>query len=826
MFIKNQRVQLKITSIFFTLAMIFVLLFALGNITVSAVELPLPDGTVGTAYSEYINLGIPNAINWQIDELSGTPLGLSIRPYEQGFLVEGTPTVKGEFHIMIDFAGTQWHYYITIHPEPSIRVEPTLLNMLEGEEKILKAYLLPENIHTNKVIWESDYETIVTVDNNGVVRALSAGTATIKATYQHQGKDYTANCTVTVKTITGIRIEPNYLNMQKDASRTLTAYLLPENVPIKEVSWTSSDTSVATVDSNGVVRGLSTGKVTIKVIYPSLSNNNNFYHTATCEVTVIPIPQPDATGITLTKHSTTIIAGNTETLIPTIFPANAAPVYVIWTSSDTNVATVDSNGVVTAKSAGVAVITAGIRPNNYSHYTADCLVTVTPGKQTEAPLTNNFQGIFLSFGKIAEPYSYDIGFTEQEGWNINLSKGMLPPGLRLNRTTGMIEGIPIENGIYYFTITVTWRNTLAFGSPMLSSPVFLNSITDPTKYDIDFAMATGDNYYYTNNTPPAPAVRVTGISLNPNATSVTVGNTDRLTATVNPRNASIQGIIWTCKPGNVAKVDKNGLVTGLAQGTAVVTATSIDGGEVKQKCVVTVEEKKESFVSVTSITGLPTTATVGTPLILTGTVNPSNATNTTIRWSVISAGTTGATITASTLHTTAAGTVMVRATVTNGTATGIDYSHDFNIRVVAAVPALTQPPTPVPTQAPTPAPTQRPTQPPDPTSVPTQPPIPAPTQAPTPAPMQPLTPVPTQPPTPVPTKPLTPAPTQAPTSVPTQPSTQLSTPTQPPIPEITSTTKLPQVGVLYLPIPILFTCGLAMIIIGKVSNRRNKKDET
>ncbi len=92
-----------------------------------------------------------------------------------------------------------------------------------------------------------------------------------------------------------------------------------------------------------------------------------------------------------------------------------------------------------------------------------------------------------------------------------------------------------------------------------------------------------------------------------------------------------------------------------------------------------------SFVPVTNITGVPTATTVTVPLVLIGTVLPSNATNRAITWSVQNAGTTGATITGNTLNTTAPGTVTVRATITNGTAVGANYTQNFNITVSKAV---------------------------------------------------------------------------------------------------------------------------------------------
>ena len=88
-----------------------------------------------------------------------------------------------------------------------------------------------------------------------------------------------------------------------------------------------------------------------------------------------------------------------------------------------------------------------------------------------------------------------------------------------------------------------------------------------------------------------------------------------------------------------------------------------------------------AFVPATGITGVPTTATAETPLILSGTVTPSDATVKTIAWTVQNEGTTGATITGNTLNTTSEGTVTVRATIADGMAAGISYTQDFDITV-------------------------------------------------------------------------------------------------------------------------------------------------
>jgi len=177
--------------------------------------------------------------------------------------------------------------------------------------------------------------------------------------------------------------------------------------------------------------------------------------------------------------------------------------------------------------------------------------------------------------------------------------------------------------------------------------------------------------------PAAAFVAVSGISGVP--TTAYIGNFT-LSGTVEPSNATNKNIVWSIKSAGAtgARISGDDLIT-TAAGSVTVTATIANGKATgtpyTQDFKITV-----AFVAVTGITGVPTTASVGS-LALSGTVMPSNATNKTIVWSVKSPETTGATISGYTLTTKAAGTVTVTATIANGTAVGTPYTRDFNIAV-------------------------------------------------------------------------------------------------------------------------------------------------
>jgi len=156
-----------------------------------------------------------------------------------------------------------------------------------------------------------------------------------------------------------------------------------------------------------------------------------------------------------------------------------------------------------------------------------------------------------------------------------------------------------------------------------------------------------------------------------------------LTGTVAPSDATNKTIVWSIKNAGTtgATISGNTLST-TASGTVTVTATIANGKTAStpytQDFTLTITS---TFVAVTGITGFPTGGTAGTPIALSGTVAPSDATNKTIVWSVKSAGTTGATISGNTLTATAAGSVTVTATIANGKTASTPYTQDFTINI-------------------------------------------------------------------------------------------------------------------------------------------------
>lgn len=171
----------------------------------------------------------------------------------------------------------------------SISIKSATTISIGGSETLTVTYT-PADANTGKAItWTSNNEAVATVDANGKVTGVAAGTATITATSE---KGKTATCTVTVEAVSvnGVSLNKSTLSLEEGKSETLTATVLPANATNKNVSWSSSNTTVATVNANGAVTAVKAGTATITVTTEDGSK------TATCAVTVkevSPVPQTD-----------------------------------------------------------------------------------------------------------------------------------------------------------------------------------------------------------------------------------------------------------------------------------------------------------------------------------------------------------------------------------------------------------------------------------------------------------------------------------------------------------------------------------------------------
>ena len=244
---------------------------------------------------------------------------------------------------------------------------------------------------------------------------------------------------------------------------TLTPTVAPSGYT-EAIDWESDDTDVATVSSTGVVTGKAAGTAHIKA--KAHDNPTTIYGECTVTVTA-PIA---VTGVTL-KSSTTIEVGKTETLVPTILPANATNKTVAWFSGDDTKVSVDDDGVITGLAVtGETPVTITVMTED-GNFEAECAVTVIP-KNTDVNLTSPISitsWSSLSYGDAAE---YEV-----EGVSFTATQCMNSSGLQFKKSVGILAS-PLIKSTYGYTVIVTTNNagsgtlTLQIGS---ETPVSITS---------------------------------------------------------------------------------------------------------------------------------------------------------------------------------------------------------------------------------------------------------------------------------------------------------------------------------------------------------------
>ena len=201
-------------------------------------------------------------------------------------------------------------------PVKSVKLDKTELAATVGDAAVtLKATVAPDNATNKTVTWKSSNTDVATVDEDGVVTFVGGGTATITATATNgttdAADDKTATCVVTVKCLVDkITLNKTLLTPTIGAApETLTATVTPEDAANKNVTWKSSNTSVATVDATGKVTFVAVGSATITCTATNGTEETGDDKTATCEVTVYNLVNLAAQTANYTAQEYDILTG-------------------------------------------------------------------------------------------------------------------------------------------------------------------------------------------------------------------------------------------------------------------------------------------------------------------------------------------------------------------------------------------------------------------------------------------------------------------------------------------------------------------------------------
>lgn len=254
-------------------------------------------------------------------------------------------------------------------------------SIIIGETFTLKPTVHPEGVTNDKVTFTSDNQNIATVDENGLVKGISIGTTYINVTTA-DGSNITRRCKVTVKPkkVGELVLNHEEIQLYSGGNAHIEAKVIPDNSSDKTITWRSYNESVATVDQNGNVTAVSAGTTFIDI----KAEDGSYILSKQCKITVLP------RDITLTKTYIDLFVGDKTTIRANISPnnkPNMKTVTPIWKSSKPNVATIDNNGNIIAKSIGTTTIT--VKGSDGSNCTQKCIVNVNRDFDVVTPYEKN-----------------------------------------------------------------------------------------------------------------------------------------------------------------------------------------------------------------------------------------------------------------------------------------------------------------------------------------------------------------------------------------------------------------------------------------------------
>ncbi|WP_221409718.1 sugar-binding protein [Pseudochryseolinea flava] len=559
-----------------------------------------------------------------------------------------------------------------------ITLSPTTVNIAEGKTAQLTIAYTPSNASNKTINWTSSNSSVATVAGTGTglatITGVAVGTATITAT--SADGNFTRTCSVSVTPAVNITAT----DATAGEGGNVGTFVISTSATSSNITvpYTLSGTA-----SSGDYGPALSGSVTLTPSAPSAT------------VTITPVDDsafegPESVILTIQAGTGYSLGGNTSATISISDNENppcTSPAIGFTSSAPSIDQTIDAvwNNVPAGT---LSKVTLGSMPSDFSGsrwramYDATnlyVLVEVKDNNKFNDSGTSWWEDdvveVFID-GDNSKGTSYDHVNDFQLGFRYN-STSVSVGGNSVTNTTGIVFAMQNVTGGYNLEARIPWSTigvTAAVGK-QIGFDISVDDDDNGGTRDSQVASFASTSMgwsdpslfgsVYLTTCSSQPPVLVTGVTVTPSTGSVGVGSTLQLTATVSPSNATNQTVSWSSSNSSVASVSNTGVVSGVSNGSAVITVTTQDGGKTSTSNItVTAVSVPVSSVSVT-----PTTSslTVGQTVQFTATVSPSNATNKTVSWSSSNAN---ATVNASGLVTAnAAGTSVITVTTQDGNKT-------------------------------------------------------------------------------------------------------------------------------------------------------------
>ena len=441
-----------------------------------------------------------------------------------------------------------------------------------GDQNEIRATINPYDAFDKSIVWSSNNSSVAEVDQNGIIYSKSVGTATIVAT-ANDGSGVYANCIVTVKPlVSAITLSEESVVVKIGDVTQLTASVLPTDAYNVSVNWSSSDSAIASVDSNGKVTAKASG---IAIIKAEANDKSGIYDSCIFNV------KPFVSSITLDHTDSFLYVGQKESLNPSVMPENAYDRSVSWSSSDNKLAIVDENGCVTALDDGTVTITA--TANDGSGVSSSCVYTIE--------------------------------------W--------IPSGIVLSKSKSLLKQGTSETIEALFAPTAVDRDVLWSSSD--ESVIKVDQNGNVTAISGGHAIVTAT---LTNGSGQSASCDytvknlTTKIDVNPKSLTMVIGQVKQIDYTISPDDVFDSSVTWSSNNTAVALVDQAGHVKAKKAGTAIITVKTNDGSEVVGTCEVVINNP----IIWISLDHNYITLKKGDSVELKATVYPDSATNRNLTW--------------------------------------------------------------------------------------------------------------------------------------------------------------------------------------------------
>jgi uncharacterized protein YjdB len=601
--------------------------YVVGGITISPTGVAIYVGKTKTmAVTSAGGITVPNAnVTW-------TTSDATLATVSAAGVVTATATNTGTVTITATTTDGAYTSSATLYVISGLAVTPTAVTVGIGGTATLTPVITPAGTPASSVAWSSNATATATVNSTGVVTGVAVGNTTINV-------KTTDGTTVTssVYVVGGITITPTSGSI--DVTKTVTMVVKSTagvTVPNANVTWTSSNTAIATVSTAGVVTGVASGG---PVTITATTTDGTYSATATFYV---------ISGLAVSPTAITLGVGNTSNITATSTPAGTPATNLVWASAAAGTATVSTSGIVTAVAVGNTTVTA---------------------KTTDGNLTGTTS-------------VYVVG-----GITVTPSTAAIYIGKTKTMTVTSAGGVTVPNA------NVTWTTSDATIATVSTAGVVTASATNTGTVTI--TATTSDGMYSSSST----IYVVSGITITPATDSLPVGNSFLLTISSTPSTSiSNTSVTWSSSNTAIATVSAAGVVTasGTNTGTVTITAKTVDGNKSATSTIYVYLPATGASVSPTSAT----IAVGDPPLQLVTTFTPSNATNQNVYWTSsnpavavvnglgLVTGVSAGTVTISGVTADGGFPLSSSITVTGAASYGYIYMHDKSINEAKAVNTL------------------------------------------------------------------------------------------------------------------------------------------